>query len=197
LLSEEAIENMSAHEESLPQATPESSKTEAPPPSEVSEIERLQQALAEAEERANAVRDQYLRALADLDNVRKRAQREIESAHKYGLEKFAQELLPVMDSLHLAVQNAATADAASLAAGQEATLRLLAKAFEKLGITELNPVGEPFNPEEHEAMMTQESSTAEPNSVLQVIQRGYGLNGRLLRPARVIVAKAPGEQNPG
>jgi molecular chaperone GrpE len=181
----------------LPQATPESSKTEAPPPSEVSEIERLQQALAEAEERANAVRDQYLRALADLDNVRKRAQREIESAHKYGLEKFAQELLPVMDSLHLAVQNAATADAASLAAGQEATLRLLAKAFEKLGITELNPVGEPFNPEEHEAMMTQESSTAEPNSVLQVIQRGYGLNGRLLRPARVIVAKAPGEQNPG
>jgi len=75
--------------------------------------------------------------------------------------------------------------------GSEATLRLLAKAFEKLGISELDPVGERFDPERHEAMMAQESRTAEPDSVLQVVQRGYELNGRVLRPARVIVAKAP------
>lgn len=155
------------------------------------ELERLQRALEEAEERARAHWDQYLRAVAELDNVRKRAQREVEAAHRYGLEKFVLELLPVKDSLDLAVENAEQADARSLAEGQAATLKLLSKAFEKFNIVEINPVGEPFDPSRHEAMMTQESAQAEPNSVLKVIQRGYELNGRVLRPARVIVAKAP------
>jgi molecular chaperone GrpE len=156
------------------------------------ELERLQQALAEAEERAKNHWEQYLRAVADLDNVRKRAQRDIEAANRYGLEKFAAELLPVRDSLELAVQNAEkAADIRSLKQGQEATLQLLAKALEKLGIVTINPVGEPFDPTRHEAMMAQPSNTAEPNSVLQVVQPGYELNGRLLRPARVIVSKAP------
>jgi molecular chaperone GrpE len=160
--------------------------------SQLVELERLQQALSAAEERAKSHWEQYLRAVADLDNVRKRAQRDIEAANRYGLEKFAQELLPVRDSLELAVQNAEkAADVRSLKQGQEATLQLLVKALEKLGIVTINPVGEPFDPARHEAVLAQPSTTAEPNSVLQVVQPGYELNGRLLRPARVIVAKAP------
>jgi molecular chaperone GrpE len=156
------------------------------------ELERLQQALVDSDERAKNHWEQYLRAVAELDNVRKRAQRDIEAANRYGLEKFAAELLPVRDSLELAVQNAERADASSLREGQEATLQLLSKALEKLGVTVIDPLGEPFDPARHEAMMAQDSTTAEPNSVLQVVQPGYELNGRLLRPARVIVARAPG-----
>jgi molecular chaperone GrpE len=159
------------------------------------ELERLQQALSESEERAKSHWEQYLRAVADLDNVRKRAQREIESANRYAVERLAQELLPVRDSLELAVQNAGRSDVASLKSGQEATLALLAKALEKFGVRAIDPQGEPFDPDRHEAMMTQESATAEPNSVLQVIQPGYELNGRLLRPARVIVAKEPASRS--
>jgi molecular chaperone GrpE len=167
--------------------------TAAESASPLAELERLQQALTEAEERARSHREQYLRAVAELDNVRKRAQRDIEAANRYGLEKFAAELLPVRDSLELAVQSAdqAKVDARSLKEGQEATLQLLAKALERLGVTVISPVGEPFDPTRHEAMLAQESATAEPNTVLQVVQPGYDLNGRLLRPARVIVAKAP------
>ena len=155
------------------------------------EVEQLQQALVEADERAKNHWQQYLRAVAELDNVRKRAQRDIEAANRYGLEKFVAELLPVKDSLELAVQNATRGDTKSLREGQEATLQLLARAIEKLGVTVIDPEGEPFDPARHEAMMTQESTTAEPNSVLKVVQPGYELNGRLLRPARVIVARAP------
>jgi molecular chaperone GrpE len=159
--------------------------------SDLIEFEQLKVRLAEAEERAKNHWEQYLRAVADLENVRKRAQRDIEQASRFGLEKFAQELIPVKDSLDLGVENAPRADAAALVEGQAATQRLLAKAFEKLGIGELDPVGQPFDANQHEAMAMQPSPTAEPDSVLAVIQRGYVLNGRLLRPARVIVAKAP------
>jgi len=159
--------------------------------SQLDEVERLQQLLVEADQRAKDHWEQYLRAAAELDNVRKRAQRDIEAANRYGLEKFAAELLPVRDSLELAVQNSGRADARSLREGQEATLQLLARALEKLGVTVIDPLGEPFDPARHEAMMAQPSNTAEPNSVLKVVQPGYELNGRLLRPARVIVARAP------
>jgi len=155
------------------------------------ELERLQQALIDSEGRAKSHYEQYLRAVAELDNVRKRAQRDIEAANRYGLEKFAAELLPVNDSLELAVQSAGNADAQSLRKGQEATLQLLSRALQKFGISVIDPQGEPFDPTRHEAMMAQESTTAEPNSVLQVVQPGYELNGRLLRPARVIVSRAP------
>ena len=161
--------------------------------SPLAELERLQQALTEAEERARGHWEQYLRAVAELDNVRKRAQRDIEAANRYGLEKFAAELLPVRDSLELAVQSAdqVEVDARSLKQGQEATLQLLAKALERLGLVPINPVGEIFDPTRHEAMLAQPSATAKPNTVLQVVQTGYELNGRVVRPARVIVAKAP------
>ena len=159
------------------------------PPAELAQV---QQALEQAELRARENWEQYLRVVAELDNVRKRAQRDIEAANRYGLEKFAAELLPVQDSLELAVHSAdqADVDPQSLKQGQEATLKLLTKALEKLGITPILPLGEPFDPARHEAMLAQESATAAPDTVLQVVQTGYELNGRLLRPARVIVAKA-------
>ena len=150
-----------------------------------------QQALAEAEARAAENKDLYYRALAELENIRKRAARDVEQAHKFALERFAGELVGVKDSLELALVNGPQSDTKSLLEGSEATLKLLAKAFEKSGIEEINPAGQPFNPELHEAMVMQESSEVPPNNVLQVIQKGYRLNGRLLRPARVIVARAP------
>ncbi len=155
------------------------------------ELEQLRLSLAAAEEQARSSRDQALRAVAELDNVRKRAARDVEQAHRFAVEKLAQELLDVRDSLELAVANAGRGDPASLVAGQEATLKLLAKAFDKFSILPLDPIGEPFDPERHEAMVMQDSATAAPDSVLAVVQRGYELNGRLLRPARVIVARAP------
>jgi molecular chaperone GrpE len=189
---------MNARESSAPNAGQDATGSNAEPTAvlpetaaQLVELERLQQALAQSEERAKNHWDQYLRAVADAENIRRRTQKDVEAAHRYGIDKLAQELLPVRDSLELAVENADRADAASLAAGQEATLKLLAKAFEKLGISEINPLGEPFDPNKHEAMLAQPSDTAEPNSVLKVVQRGFEMNGRLLRPARVIVAKAP------
>ncbi len=161
-------------------------------PGEAGDAPDLERALAQAEAKAQENWNSYLRAVAEMENIRRRAQRDVESAHKFGLEKFAQELLAVKDSLEMGVEAGATADAASLLAGKEATLRLLNRAFEKYGIVEVNPAGAPFDPQKHEAIAMQESPTAEPGSVLAVIQKGAELNGRLLRPARVIVAREPG-----
>jgi molecular chaperone GrpE len=147
--------------------------------------------LAEAQAKADENWNSYLRAVAELENYRKRVARDLENAHKFGLEKFAADLLDVRDSLEMGLEAGEKADARSLLAGKEATLRLLSKAFEKQGITEINPIGSPFDPQLHEAMAMQDSATAEPNTVLQVVQKGYQLNGRLLRPARVIVARTP------
>ncbi len=151
--------------------------------------------LAEAQEQARVQRDLYLRAAAELDNVRKRAQRDIEQAHRYALERFAGELLPVHDSLALGVARGANADAATLLAGQQATLKLLDRAFEKYSITPIEPAGQRFDPNLHEAVLIQASGEAVPDTVLTVVQSGYELNGRLLRPARVVVAKAPADQS--
>src|SRR3954468_120453 len=141
------------------------------------ELERLQTELAATEERAKNHWEQYLRALADVENVRKRAAKDLESTRQFAVEKFAQDLIAVKDSLELGIQNSAKADVASIVEGQNATLRLLAKAFEKAQIEEINPEGATFNPELHEAMMAQPSD-APANTVLAVIQRGYTLNGR-------------------
>jgi len=166
-------------------------KTEVLPETAVQlvEMERLKSQLLAAEERAKTHWDQYMRALAEMDNIRKRAAKDLEGTRQFAVEKFAQDLIGVKDSLELALANAGKADVASLVEGQSATLRLLAKAFEKAQIEEVNPEGQPFNPELHEAMMAQPSD-APPNTVLAVIQRGYTLNGRLLRPARVVVSSA-------
>jgi molecular chaperone GrpE len=155
------------------------------------DVAALQLAVAEAQEQARVQRDLYLRAAAELDNVRKRAQRDIESAHRFALERFAGELLPVHDSLALGVANGANADAATLLAGQQATLKLLDRAFEKFSIAPIDPAGQRFDPGQHEAVLIQDSAEVAPDTVLTVVQSGYELNGRLLRPARVVVARAP------
>lgn len=147
--------------------------------------------VAAAEARANENWEKYLRAVAELDNVRKRAARDVENAHKYGIERLVGELLAVADSLEAALASASETDAATLLEGNRATLKLLLSALAKFGVTQIDPLGEPFNPEHHEAMTMVPSPDAEPNSVIDVIQKGYSLNGRLVRPARVIVAAAP------
>jgi molecular chaperone GrpE len=161
------------------------------PPAEQDETDAgtLQAALAAAEGRALESRDLYMRALAELENVRKRASRDIEQAHKFGLERVASDLIGVKDSLELGLASAASAD--TLREGTQATLQLLSKALEKAGLIEIVPLGEQFNPQLHEAMVMQPSREHVPNSIVQVIQKGYQLNGRLLRPARVIVAREP------
>lgn len=148
-------------------------------------------ALEAAEKKAAENWDKYLRAAAEVENVRKRASRDVERARKYALESFARELLAVKDTLEMGIQAAESADAASLLEGKQATLKMLASTLERFGISEVDPEGEPFDPEFHEAMTMQPSADAEPGSVLNVVQKGYALNGRLLRPAMVIVAREP------
>lgn len=153
----------------------------------VDAAEELAKARAEAQENW----DRYTRAVAELDNVRKRSARELEKARNYGVEGLASELLNVADSLEMALATGAEAPPETLLEGGRNTLKQLQSAMEKYGVSEIYPEGEPFDPELHEAMTTQPSETAEPDTVLTVVQRGYQLNGRLLRPARVVVAKAP------
>jgi molecular chaperone GrpE len=152
----------------------------------------LEAALAQAREN----RESYLRAVAEMDNVRKRAARDVEAASRYAIERFAGELLEVRDSLELGLAAGAGADPARLLEGMEATLRLVNRAFEKSGIVVLDPQGQPFNPEFHEAMVTQPTAEHPAGTVLAVVQKGYVLNGRLLRPARVVIARPPEPAGP-
>lgn len=147
--------------------------------------------LTTAKLKAEEYRDQLMRSLAELDNVRKRSERELERAHKYGVERLAGELLAVVDSLELGLEAAAGEGSEAVRDGMQATLKLLLGAMEKFQITQIDPLGEPFNPELHEAMATQPSADAEPDSVLLVVQKGYRIHDRTLRAARVIVARAP------
>ncbi len=152
----------------------------------------LAAALAAAEAKAAENWTSYLRAVAELDNFRKRTDREIENARKYAVERFAQELVTVGDALEAGIKAGSANPGPALLEGAEATLRQLHKAFEKAGIKIIDPIGQPFDPEWHEAMVAQENREHPANTVLAVIQKGYSLNGRLLRPARVVVSKAAG-----
>jgi molecular chaperone GrpE len=160
---------------------------DTPEPAEQDLEERVRQ----AEEQAQDSRNAHLRAVADLENYRKRVAREVESARQFGAERLASGLLPVLDSLELGLANAGRSDAATLAEGQRGTLKLLLKALEEAGIAEIDPVGQAFDTEQHEAMAMQPTAAQPPDTVVTVAQKGYALNGRLLRPARVIVARAP------
>jgi molecular chaperone GrpE len=151
----------------------------------------LEAALADAEARAREHWNSYLRAVAETENVRKRGQREVESASRYAIERFAGDLLEVRDSLELGLHSGASAPPERLLEGMDATLRLVDRAFEKAGVSMLDPAGQAFNPEFHEAIATQPSAEQPPGTVLAVVQKGYLLNGRLLRPARVLVARVP------
>ena len=166
---------------------------EAQPPAEQAEAPSgaRDEALAEARREAEENLDRALRAQAEIENVRRRMTRDVEHAHKFALERFVSELLPVKDSLELGLAAAAEkeASAAGIAEGMGLTLRMLEQAMEKFGVRAVDPAGEPFDPEFHQAMTMQESDTAESGTVLTVVQKGYLLNERLVRPAMVIVAK--------
>jgi len=161
-------------------------------------IQELEEKLQEAEAKAEENWNQYLRARADMDNTRRRLEKDVEQARRQGLEKLAGELLPVKDSLEmgLAASQEANADVAKLNEGMELTLKMLTQAMEKFDIAEVDPMGQKFDPERHEAMATQPSAEHAPNTVIHVLQKGYLLNDRLLRPAMVIVSKEA-HQQPG
>lgn len=144
------------------------------------QVEALQQELAD-------VRDQMLRAAAEAQNVRRRSEADVEKAHKFALEKFSRELLPVVDSLEKATEALGEVDE-SQKEGVEMTLRLFMGVLEKFQIHQVNPLGQTFDPQFHEAMSMVPNPSLPANSVLDVLQKGYTLNGRLLRPAMVVVA---------
>lgn len=154
--------------------------------------ERIAQLEAELAQSQTGVRDAQLRAQAEIENIRRRAEMDVEKAHKFALEKFANELLPVIDSLERALEVANKEDPqlASMIEGIELTLKGLLGAVRKFGVEVVGETGVPFNPELHQAMSMMESEEFEPNHVMLVMQRGYTLNGRLLRPAMVAVSKA-------
>ena len=147
------------------------------------EVESLKQQAAESFDRA-------LRAQAEMENLRKRTAREIENAHKYGLDRFVRDLLPVIDSMELGISASDNAgDIASLKEGMDLTLKMFIDVLNKSGIEVIDPQGEKFNPELHEAVSVQAVDDGESGTVIAVMQKGYTLNGRLVRPAMVVVAK--------
>jgi molecular chaperone GrpE len=149
----------------------------------------LEDKLTLAEQQAHENWEKSVRALAEVDNIRRRAERDVARAHLYGKQEMIESLLPVVDSLEQALQFTEDNGKQAMAEGVQLTLKLLLDVLQKYDVIELNPIGELFNPEEHEAMSVQESEDAVPNSILTVFQKGYKLNDRLIRPARVIVAK--------
>jgi molecular chaperone GrpE len=159
------------------------------------EAERLSAELAAAQVQLTEARDAQLRAYAEMENVRKRAQRDVEAAHRFAVERFAADMVEVRDTLELGIAAGTAPEAASFVEGMQATLRLIDKAFDRAGIAVIDPAGQVFNPEFHEAMVTQPSADQPPGSVLAVVQKGFTLNGRLLRPARVVIARAPDVAN--
>ena len=169
-------------------ATQAAGESKIEPP--VDTMPSLEQLLKQAELQAEEHRDAWLRAKADAENIRKRAQIDITNAHKYAIENFSVELLAVMDSLEaaLAVENATVENFKS---GMELTRKQLTAAFEKFNIKVIDPQGEKFDPHLHQAISTVDSDLA-PNTVVQVMQKGYVLNDRVIRPALVIVSRARG-----
>ena len=155
-------------------------------------IDELRELLAQAEKKAQDNWDKAVRAQAEMENLKRRTQRDLENAHKYALDSFARDLLPVLDSLELGLQaiSGDSPEVEKFRVGSELTIKQFESVFAKFNIAVVNPLGQPFNAEQHQAMAMQAVEGAEPNSVVNVFQKGYLLNGRLLRPAMVLVAKA-------
>ena len=140
------------------------------------------------------LKDQVLRAVAEMENIKRRAARDVEHAHKFAVEKLLNDLFPVVDSLEKAVETAnATEGASAIAEGVQLSLKLFVDTLNKSGVEQIDPLGEPFDPQVHEAMTMVPNPDAEPNSVMDVMQKGYVLNGRLVRAAKVIVVKGDGD----
>jgi len=184
VIDEELIEDVIGSEEDLSEETPADEATSGD-----ADVESIDDQLAAALQKADDNWDQFLRTKAEMENLRRRNQKDVENAHKYGLEKFINEFIPIKESMELGIAiEDATVD--SLHEGMQLTLNMFTSAFDKLAVEEINPVDEKFDPEAHQAMTMQPSDEVEPNTVLQVLQKGYRLNGRLIRPAMVIVSKA-------
>ena len=177
---------------------------EAPATADPTEdAESLKAAIEEAQREIASLEDRALRAAAEAENVRRRADRSIENARKFALERFVEDLLPAVDSFERAVEAAsgraqgegseAGSEASAIAEGIELSLKLLLGAMERQGIAVVDPIGAPFDPNLHEAMTMVDNAEVEPGSVVDVFQKGYTVNGRLIRPARVIVARQPAE----
>ncbi len=153
--------------------------------------EELQLMLEDARSKADEHWNQLLRSKAELENLQRRHERELENAHRFALERFASDILAVRDSMELGLEatNNEGADVDSLREGTKLTLKLLSDVMEKFKIAQIDPHGEPFNPEFHQAMSTQPRDDVPPNTVVAVVQKGYTLNGRLIRPAMVMVSQ--------
>ncbi|GAB7533618.1 nucleotide exchange factor GrpE [Pseudomonas sp. 3A(2025)] len=150
------------------------------------------------EEQLATAQDQSLRVAADLQNVRRRAEQDVEKAHKFALEKFAGDLLPIIDSLERGLDLSSPDDQSirPMREGIELTLKMFQDTLKRYQLEAVDPHGQPFNADQHQAMALEENANVEPNTVLKVFQKGYQLNGRLLRPAMVVVSKAPSPAKP-
>lgn len=183
----ETTEEKQPNNEQTEQATENEAPTEQTDSQDAPENDKLNFDALQSE--LNSHNEQLLRLQADLQNQQRRAQRDIANAHKFALEGFVNELIPVVDSLEQGIQNSASEDE-SIKQGMELTLSMLLAALKKFGVEQLNPLHETFNPEHHEAMTMVENGEHKPNTVIDVFQKGYTLNERLVRPARVIVSRA-------
>ena len=155
------------------------------------EAESVEAQLAKAQETIKDYWDQMMRLRAEIENNRKRAERDIENAHKYALKNFIENLLPVIDSMEMGMAAARSDNATleSIREGSEMTMSMLLQLLEKQGLETIDPLGEKFDPERHQAMSMVDSADAAPNTVVEVMQKGFALNDRLVRPAMVVVAK--------
>lgn len=175
------------NEAQQPDAQPELEQSQTEATGEAAEETQT----ARVEDELAKVKDQLLRTIAESENIRRRASRDVENAHKFAVEKLLNDLFPVIDSLEKAVETATqTEGAEAIAEGVALSLKMFVATLEKSGVTQIDPLGEPFDPQHHEAMAMVPNADAEPNSVMEVMQKGYVLNERLVRAAKVIVTKA-------
>ncbi len=155
------------------------------------DAESVEDQLVKAQETIQDYWDQMMRLRAEIENNRKRAERDVENAHKYALRSFIENLLPIVDSMEMG-QSAAAADNATLESireGSEMTMKMFLQVLEKQGLEQIDPLGEQFDPERHQAISMIEAEDAQSNTVIEVMQKGFALNDRLVRPAMVVVAK--------
>lgn len=182
-IREEAEKDMQGEESSTESASADEAALDHP------SYAVLEEKLTLAEQQAHENWEKAVRAMAELDNVRRRAERDVANAHRYGQEKLINGFIPIIDSLEQAIQLTQQNEDDPMYQGLQLTLKLFTDLLQKNDVIQLDPQGEPFNPQEHEAMSMQEVPGAEPNTVLAVFQKGYKLNDRVIRPARVIVTK--------
>ncbi|WP_370280347.1 nucleotide exchange factor GrpE [Pontibacterium sp.] len=180
------VEEVTAEEQAALETDPLAEEAEP----ELQTVAELMSQLEVAQAEVAAMKDQMLRGQAEIQNIRRRAEQDVEKAHKFGLEKFATEMLSVVDNLERAIEAAGDDDAVKpMREGVEMTLNMFVSGLAKFNVEQLNPEGEPFNPELHQAMSMVPAEGVAANTVVAVMQKGYTLNGRLVRPAMVMVAK--------